>query len=313
VVRTVGPAPTAYADVVFHSIKLEKGSVATIYSSDATQTAIAASVAEHSLTLIDLELQQSIAFFEVAAVASSGLPAMLQLLSGMGGGYAALIAPIVALMNSVPGGDPLVAMQAIGGEVFFPRPIYVDLAGRRLIVGPGNGWVMWFGPDTIDAAAATRTNGYFALGTDGKVYYGSAELGSGATGGAAASRASVTGTVSSTSFATLASVAFTGRPSSGFWSVGLTGLSGLSSATGNDVEFRVIEDGAASALTSGTVSVPGGSSSALLDLSLSPSGLLAQTRPAGSITLLLQARRATGTGSATFDAGDFSVSYTPAA
>lgn len=313
VAKVTGTAGSGYAEVFFNQIKIEPGQVATIYSNDALEQVLSAQVTQQSLAIIDLELQQDVAYFEVAATASSGLPAMLQLLSGAGGGYAALIAPIVALMNSVPGSDPLVAMQAIGGEVFFPRPVYVDLAGRRLIVGPGNGWVLWFGPDTINAASATRTNGYFALGTDGKVYYGSAELGSGATGGAAANRASVSGTVGSASFVTLASVAFTGRPSSGFWSVSVTGLSGLSSATGNNVEFRVIEQGATSALTSGTVSVPGGSASALLDLSLSPTGLLPQMQSAGSITLQLQARRVSGTGSVSFDDGVFSASYTPAA
>ncbi|HAL06326.1 MAG TPA: hypothetical protein DCP26_03075, partial [Brevundimonas sp.] len=164
--------------------KTEAGSVCTIYSSDASVSSLSATVTDQALAIVDLENQQALAAYELLANASGGLPAFLRLISSTAGGYAALAAPVVALLNSIPGGDLLVAMQAIGGEVFFPRPVYVDLGGRRLIMGPGSGWVLWFGPDTINAAGATRTNGYFALGTDGKVYYGNAELGGGKTGGA---------------------------------------------------------------------------------------------------------------------------------
>lgn len=138
--------------------------------------ALSASVTEQSLAIIDLENQQALASFRKIAEASGAAPAYYEFVSSTSGGYAAIAAPLVALLNSIPGGDPLVAMQAIAGEVFFPRPVYVDLGGRRLIVGPGNGWVLWFGPDTINAASATRTNGYFALGTDGQVYLGAAAL-----------------------------------------------------------------------------------------------------------------------------------------
>lgn len=300
--------------VIFWLQKLENGSIPSAWSDEATTQQLTASVTEHSLAIIDLELQQDIAAYEVAANASSGLPAMLRLFSGLGGGYAAVIAPIVALMNSVPGADPLVAMQAIGGEVFFPRPIYVDLSGRRLIMGPGNGWVLWFGPDTINAADATRTNGYFALGTDGKVYYGNTELGSGGSGtaGAAFNRAAMAGSISSSSFTTLASVTFNGRPASGWWDAFVSGLSGSSDGfADNDLEFRVIESGAPTALASGTVTVPAGDAT-LLSIDLSPSGPWPQTRPAGNLTLLLQARRSGGSGTATFSGGDFNVNYTPA-
>ena len=88
------------------------------------------------------------------------------------------MAGAISFSNTV-GGVVVEAMKLIGGEVFFMRPIYIDAGGRRLIVGPGSTWVLWFGPNTINAAGATRTNGYFCLGTDGKVYYGTTELGGG--------------------------------------------------------------------------------------------------------------------------------------
>ena len=117
VVRTFGPAPTGYADVVFHSIKLEKGSVATIYSSDATQTAIAASVIEHTLAIIDLENNAAAAGFSKIAEASGGAPAYYEFVSSTSGGYAVIAAPLVALVNTSPGGAPLVALQAVDGKV----------------------------------------------------------------------------------------------------------------------------------------------------------------------------------------------------
>ncbi|TAJ54064.1 MAG: hypothetical protein EPO54_01380 [Brevundimonas sp.] len=117
VVRTFGPAPTGYADVVFHSIKLEKGSVATIYSSDATQTAIAASVIEHTLAIIDLENNAAAAGFSKIAEASGGAPAYYEFVSSTSGGYAVIAAPVVALVTTTPGGAPLVALQAVGDKV----------------------------------------------------------------------------------------------------------------------------------------------------------------------------------------------------
>ena len=188
---TTGPAPSptsgsliearirVYASGLvsggIRNLKAENGSVPTLYTDDATVKNVAASVTATTLAIVDLENQQAIAAYEVAAVASGGLPAMLRLISSTGGGYAALIAPIVALMNSTTG-SPVEVLRAIGGEAFFSRPIYIDLGTKRLIVGPGNGWVMWFGAQDKTAATATRTNGSFSLGDDGQVYLGAAAL-----------------------------------------------------------------------------------------------------------------------------------------
>lgn len=173
----------AQGDVLISRAKIEAGSASSAYTSDATIGAISASVTEHSLAIIDLENQQAIAAYEVLANASGGLPAFLRLISSSAGGYAALAAPVVALMNTIVGGDPLVAMEARAGEVFFSRPIYIAVPGTsyHLIVGGGGAsgqqWLLWFGPNSTSAALATRTNGAMALGSDGVVYLGDAALG----------------------------------------------------------------------------------------------------------------------------------------
>ena len=53
--------------------------------------------------------------------------------------------------------------------------------GRRLMQGPGVGsqgnLVLWYGPDSTAIGAETVANSNFAIATDGKVYYGQAEIG----------------------------------------------------------------------------------------------------------------------------------------
>lgn len=46
----------------------------------------------------------------------------------------------------------------------------------------GTGVTLWYGPTSIAIGSETRTNGVWAFGDDGKVYYGSAELGPGGSG-----------------------------------------------------------------------------------------------------------------------------------
>ena len=175
----------AGVNILLSRCKIEAGSVATIYSNDATAAALSASVTEQSLAIIDLELQRSLAAYQVEALASGGLPSFLSLISSTLGGYAALAAPVVALLNTISGGAPLVALEAKNGEVFFGRPIYIAMPGTgyHLIVGgggpSGSQWLLWFGPNSINASTATRTNGALALGTDGLPYVGSAPLGDG--------------------------------------------------------------------------------------------------------------------------------------
>lgn len=230
VLRTYGPAPTGYADVVFHQIKFERGSVATIYSNDASQKAISASVTEHSLAIIDLELQQALASYQVEALATGGLPAFLSLISSSLGGYAALAAPVVALLNTISGGSPLVALEARNGEVFFGRPIYIAFPGTdiHLIVGATGtvetGTLLWFGSNTISAGQATRSNGVFALGTDGRPYLGNEQLqngGSAAPGSSATAQGNFSGALTTGGWDALKIFTVTGVPNPGSGSIGL--------------------------------------------------------------------------------------------
>jgi len=267
-------------------------------------------------TSVDAVTRLGQAAFELI-LASGGNPAYIKALAGAGGSEIALAATELLLRNVV--GDQIVtALKLVNGEAYFGAPVSVDISGRRLTIGPGfgvsSGLVMWFGPNTVAMSNMSRTNGYFALGTDGKVYYGNAELGSGGGGGggAALNRAPIAGQISSSSWTTLASVTFNGRPATGWWDALVMSLTG--SSTGfqdTDVEFRVIESGATSALASGSAQVPAGGVPGLISVDLLPTAPWAQTRPAGNLTLMLQARRSGGTGTAGLQSGIFQVTYTP--
>ena len=126
-------------------------------------------------TTADLATRMATARFEVIA-AAGGAPAQLVIRADTSGSVARLVASAISFA-SVVNGAVVEAMRLIGGEVFFMRPIYIDVGTKRLIVGPGGTWVLWFGGTDKTAAQATRTNGYFAFGTDGVVYHGSAALG----------------------------------------------------------------------------------------------------------------------------------------
>ena len=161
-------------------LKLERGELpATGWTDDATDAGLAASLSITAGVAADVQSRLASARFEVIAAAGND-PAQLLIRADTSGSLARMVASSIGFANVV-GGQVIEAMKLIGGEVFFMRPIYIDVGSSRLIVGPGNGWVLWFGGNDKNAAAATRTNGIFCLGTDSKIYHGSAELGSGVT------------------------------------------------------------------------------------------------------------------------------------
>lgn len=161
----------------WRKIKVERGSTATPWNDPASTAALSASLNITAAVAADAQTRLSTVRFDVTGGAG-GDPFQIWARADASGSSAGLVASELSFA-SVVGGTVVKAMKIIGGEVFFMRPIYIDVGSRRLIVGPGGTWVLWFGPNTIAAAAATRTNGYFALGSDGKVYYGNAELGGG--------------------------------------------------------------------------------------------------------------------------------------
>nr|MCB7500716.1 hypothetical protein [Enterobacter roggenkampii] len=165
------------------SAEIETGTVLPVVQA---QASLALSTSADALS------QLGQAAFELI-LAAGGNPAYIKALAGPGGSEIALAATELLLRNVV--GDQIVtALKLVNGEAYFGAPVSVDISGRRLTIGPGfgvsSGLVLWFGPNAVALSAMSRTNGYFTLGTDGKVYYGSAELGG---GGAFSATADMTG------------------------------------------------------------------------------------------------------------------------
>lgn len=115
-------------------VKIEAGSVCTVYTPDTATRELSASVTEHSLAIIDLENNLAGAGFRKIAEAVGGAPAYYEFFSSNTGGYAAIAAPNVALMNTSAGGPPLVALQVIGGKVHVTDKVIigVDPAGATI-------------------------------------------------------------------------------------------------------------------------------------------------------------------------------------
>ena len=161
-------------------MKVERGRLpATAWSDEETTKALAAQLNITTAVAADAQTRLASVIFEIIG-ASGGDPFQLLFRTIGSNSYGRLVASALEFCNVV-GGQVVTAMKLIGGEVFFMRPIYIDVGSSRLIVGPGGTWVLWFGATSQTAATATRTNGAFCLGTDGKVYYGTGLLASGVT------------------------------------------------------------------------------------------------------------------------------------
>ncbi|MGH6978328.1 MAG: hypothetical protein ACRED4_03405, partial [Brevundimonas sp.] len=169
-------------DITVHMVQFRPATAEEIAANEVIP-ALEAAVAVKAGAVVDREAQLQNAFFEVIA-AAGGDPAQLLMKAGTGSSLISLAASSIVL-KTVKSGTLVEALTLIGGEAYFGAPISVTASGRRLTLGPGFGassqCVLWFGPSTIAVGSMTRTNGYFALGTDGKVYLGTAELNGGAT------------------------------------------------------------------------------------------------------------------------------------
>ncbi len=228
-------------------IKLEVGDSMTAWRDDSQLIAVDARASLALSTSVDAVTRLGQSAFELI-LAAGGSPAYIKALAGAGGSEIALAATELLLRNVV--GDQIVtALKLINGEAYFGAPVSVDISGRRLTIGPGfgvsSGLVLWFGPNSVALSAMSRTNGYFALGTDGKVYYGSAELSGGGGGGA------MVGTVGSisqigisgTSFTSLMTSSFSALPTGGKLRVNasFSGLAATSSGIPVNGEWRVMQ------------------------------------------------------------------------
>lgn len=117
--------------------KLELGGLpATRYSAEASQAQLYASVTEQSLAIIDLENNLAGAGFRKIAEAVGGAPAYYEFFSSNTGGYAAIAAPVVALVNTSVGGDPVVAMELVDGKARFYGDLSVQsgTSGERTVI-----------------------------------------------------------------------------------------------------------------------------------------------------------------------------------
>jgi len=227
-------------------IKLEVGDSMTAWRDDSQLIAVDARASLALSTSVDAVTRLGQSAFELI-LAAGGSPAYIKALAGAGGSEIALAATELLLRNVV--GDQIVtALKLINGEAYFGAPVSVDISGRRLTIGPGfgvsSGLVLWFGPNTIALSAMSRTNGYFALGTDGKVYYGSAELSGGGGFHAQASAASRIGTRTTAGSVTTATVTITTTGATGSVSYDWSQIGGeetwtITAPSGPETAFRV--------------------------------------------------------------------------
>lgn len=178
--RVIVVAPTGGVLPVW-AIKVNFGSVAADFSDDYSATVIQGQLNITAAVAADAADRLGSARLSVTGGAG-GDPFELMLRAGPDGSVAMLSATAIVLRN-ILGGSAVEALKLIDGEAYFGAPVSTTISGRRLTIGPGfgvsNGLVMWFGPSTTATVSMSRTNGYFALGTDGKVYYGNAELAGG--------------------------------------------------------------------------------------------------------------------------------------
>lgn len=156
----------------------DSANATSISNLSATVGDVSASVDQQAGAIATLE--GGTAWLEQIVSAGGGNLAAFRLRAGKEGSFIELISTVLRLAN-ITNGEVIEIMRAISGEAFFSRPISADGSGRRVTIGPGYGVsgsqvVLWFGPDAIAPSSQSRTNGYFSLGTDGKVYYGDAEL-----------------------------------------------------------------------------------------------------------------------------------------
>lgn len=227
-------------------IKLEVGDSMTAWRDDSQLIAVDARASLALSTSVDAVTRLGQSAFELI-LAAGGSPAYIKALAGAGGSEIALAATELLLRNVV--GDQIVtALKLINGEAYFGAPVSVDISGRRLTIGPGfgvsSGLVLWFGPNTIALSAMSRTNGYFAMGTDGKVYYGSAELSGGGGFHAQASAASRIGTRTTAGSVTTATVTITTTGATGSVSYDWSQIGGeetwtITAPSGPETAFRV--------------------------------------------------------------------------
>lgn len=182
------PAQTksGYCNFNIWQIKVEAGSIATAFSEEESVSVLKSETSILQDAFVDPTTGKAIARLALEASASGGTPARFSLYSDSEGtANVALEAPFIYF------GDNTVFEDTYNS-------FYTEDSGVRNRFGgpfPASGDILhWFGPDSVALDSETKTNGHWAMATDGKVYYGSAELG----GSGGPLTISFTGTMSDT-------------------------------------------------------------------------------------------------------------------
>lgn len=290
-------------------VKVERNATATAYTSDQGEYAAGAYVKTLKEAFVDTD-GNAIAQFVVEASAGGGDPARIGLRDGSGGSSIALVAEQIFF----------------GSDTVFEdtyNTIYTESGGYRLrILGPfpaSGDLVIWYGADSVALNSETKTNGVFALATDGKVYMGSTSTADSAvtTGIDTFSNESTSGTT----WVTIGQVDL-GVGSGGYYEFpgSLFTVAGLvfSSGTYFYGEWRITEQlqsgGTVHVLASGNFDADGTSfppTETYFDPDISSQGPVSQNL-SGSVRLRLQIRRRSGSNNLTGGVtGKFAARRTP--
>lgn len=144
---------TSGGSVGWKRVKLEQGPICTLWSDDASSVDLSASVTQHSLAIIDLELQQNIALWRIKAEASGSRPAIIEAYSGLGVSALAFSAEQLYLGDNTVFDDATNTWQTIDGST-----VYIRAEGAPF--GAFSNLREWWGPTGIALGAMTPDNGY---------------------------------------------------------------------------------------------------------------------------------------------------------
>jgi hypothetical protein len=131
--------------------KLEFGSSASAFSSEATDVAISSSVTQQSLAIIDVENKLALAYYAIRAEATGGKPTILELISGIRSAIALTAEQIYFGDNTVFDDATDTLQTTVGG--------YRRVLAFGAPFGSGGTLLEWWGPSSVALGAMTTANG----------------------------------------------------------------------------------------------------------------------------------------------------------
>lgn len=150
IVFSIGPSSRV---ILRGRAKIEAGAVATIYSPEASEKDLSATVQQNVIAITDVEAQQAFASWELVAAATGGKPARLKVASSTLGSFVALDAPYIFWGDNTVFDDATDTLQTTVGA-----RIRVMALGAPF--GSGGNLLEWWGPTGIALSAMTPANGY---------------------------------------------------------------------------------------------------------------------------------------------------------